>query len=211
MRALHAEDGVAAFGALYLAVTEEVGAAAQAAQFEDERFLRRLDVRFANLFFDALRRPERAPHAWRVLFAARNRADVLPLQFALAGMNAHINRDLPAALVETWAELNVRPARASPQYHDFDRVNTILSAAEQHVKARLLGGALARVDVDLGRVDDVVAMWKVEEAREAAWVNGETLWALRAAPDLRTRYLRTLDRMVGLAGRGLLRPLVRHA
>ena len=28
-----------------------------------------------------------------------------PIQFALAGMNAHINRDLPLALVETCDEL----------------------------------------------------------------------------------------------------------
>jgi hypothetical protein len=146
-----------------------------------------------------------------VLFEARERIDVLPLQFALAGMNAHINRDLPVALVETWAELDVPPTRRSAAYRDFERVNAVLAVAEERVKARLIRGALAQLDVGLGRVDDVLAMWKVEEARTAAWVNGETLWALRTAPELRTRYLRTLDRMVGFAGRGLLRPLVRHA
>ena len=55
--------------------------------------------------------------------------------------------------------------------------------------------------------DDVVAMWKVGRARDAAWVNGETLWALRGLPKLRAEYASTLDRMVGFAGRGLLRPL----
>jgi hypothetical protein len=50
-------------------------------------------------------------------------------------------------------------------------------------------------------------MWKVGRARDAAWVNGETLWALRGLPQLRAEYALTLDRMVGFAGRGLLRPL----
>jgi uncharacterized protein DUF5995 len=53
----------------------------------------------------------------------------------------------------------------------------------------------------------VLAMWKVAKAREAAWVNAETLWALRDAPALQQSFLRTLDRTIGLAGRGLLRPL----
>jgi len=75
------------------------------------------------------------------------------------------------------------------------------------VKAELVTGSLGHVERSLGRVDDVVAMWKVGRARDAAWVNGETLWALRGVPQLRAEYALTLDRMVGFAGRGLLRPL----
>ena len=66
---------------------------------------------------------------------------------------------------------------------------------------------LRKQDRGIGRTDDAVAMWKVSRAREAAWVNGETLWALRGIPRLRADYALTLDRLVGLAGRGLLRPL----
>jgi hypothetical protein len=56
------------------------------------------------------------------------------------------------------------------------------------------------------RVDDVVAMWKVRRARDAAWTNAEALWSLRHTEPLRTEFLGALDRMVGLAGRGLLVP-----
>ena len=52
----------------------------------------------------------------------------------------------------------------------------------------------------------MIAMWDISRARDAAWVNGEALWALRADADLRTDYVATLDRMVGFAGRGLLVP-----
>ncbi|HEX2483894.1 MAG TPA: DUF5995 family protein [Myxococcota bacterium] len=209
LRELPPEDGVAAFTRLYLAVTEAVSA--QARQFENEPFLRALDVAFANLYFDALdalRSGNGAvPRAWAPLVEARGRPGVLPLQFALAGMNAHINRDLPVALVQTWKELALAPRRRSPERRDFRRVNALLEQTEARVKPTLVTGPVVAVDISLGRLDDVLAMWKVAKAREAAWVNAETLWALREAPALQRSFLRTLDRTIGLAGRGLLRPL----
>jgi len=42
--------------------------------------------------------------------------NLLPLQFALAGMNAHINRDLPAAIVATYGELGGVPSEVDPRY-----------------------------------------------------------------------------------------------
>lgn len=209
--ALDASDGVAAFTELYLAVTESVEESAKASSFEDGGFVRRLDVAFANLYFDALRasvlRHGRVPRAWAPLFAARSRSGVLPLQFALAGMNAHINRDLPVALVQTCESRKVELRRGSPQQRDFRRVNALLAHTEDQVKSRFLRGSLAHAGAALGDLDDVVAMWKVERAREAAWVHAETLWLLRERPAHGARFLRTLDRMVGLAGRGLLRPV----
>lgn len=206
------EDGVGAFMRLYRAVTETVEQAVRpGGAYADPRFVRWLDVVFANLFFRALRdataRPGGVPKAWAPLLEARARPGVLPIQFALAGMNAHINRDLPFALVETWAALDLEPGRAGPQHEDFTRLNLLLEQTEERVKGELAVGALAHVERSLGRVDDVVAMWKVGKAREAAWVNGETLWALRGAPRLRAEYASALDSMVGFAGRGLLRPL----
>jgi hypothetical protein len=59
---------------------------------------------------------------------------------------------------------------------------------------------------DLGRLDDIVAMWSVRNAREAAWTNGEILWVQRSLPELSAQFLATLDRMTGFAGRGLLIP-----
>ena len=203
--ALAPQDGIAAFNRLYLAVTEAVEAEAPA--FDAPEFLARLDVRFACLFFDTLR-GRAAPRAWVPLIEARARAGVVPLQFALAGMNAHINRDLPVALVETWTERGGEPRRGGPEHRDFLRVNGLLAATEARVKPSLVTGPLRLADDALGRLDDVLAMWNVEQARDAAWTNAETLWALRATPALAADYLRTLDGMVGFAGRGLLRPVV---
>ncbi|MDX6276927.1 MAG: hypothetical protein QOJ72_1055, partial [Nocardioidaceae bacterium] len=130
---------------------------------------------------------------------------IAPLQFALAGMNAHINRDLPFALVACWRELGVSPTDQA----DFNRVNDVLAHVEASVKQHYLSGPLRMLDrlvhrVD--RIDDVVAMWNVRRARDAAWVNAQALWALRDDERLAAEYLAVLDRSVGLAGRGLLQP-----
>jgi hypothetical protein len=212
LAALPRDDGVASFTRLYLEVTEAVEEAARPGRYRDARFVRWLDVVFANLFFGALRnasrRPSGVPRAWAALIEAREKREITPIQFALAGMNAHINRDLPLALVETWEALALEPPGLAAQYEDFARITLLLAETEERVKPWLVTGVVADVDRSLGRVDDVLALWNVHKAREAAWINAETLWALRAAPDLRSRFLLALDRMVGFAGRGILRPLV---
>jgi hypothetical protein len=86
-------------------------------------------------------------------------------------------------------------------------VNALLELTETRVKAWFATGFVGVVDVALGREDDRVAMWNVGRARDAAWSNAQTLWALRLAPAVQRRYLDTLDRTVGFAGRGLLVPL----
>lgn len=198
-------DGVACFVRLYRTVTEGVRSAVHATAFHDARFLARLDVVFANLFFAAV--DGDPPRAWAPLFEARDRPGVAPLQFALAGMNAHINRDLPVALVATCAELHVDLENCRAQHADFVAVNALLAQAEERAKPGLVTGVAALGDAALGRLDDRVAMWDVCRARDAAWVQAEALWALRGLPALQRRYLDALDRTVGFAGRGLLLPL----
>ena len=206
-------DGVACFTRLYLAVTQGVEAHLAGTVFQDPRFLERLDVAFADLFFDAVdahrKDPSATPHAWLPLFQSRSRRGIAPLQFALAGMNAHINRDLPVALVSTCRDLGIGLEEGSPQHHDFETVNTLLAVTETQVKRQYVTGwlrALDRLVHRVDRIDDVIAMWDVGRARDAAWTNGEALWAIRDDAALAQAYLDSLDRMVGFAGRGLLVP-----
>ena len=206
-------DGVACFARLYRQVTEGVNAELASQTFKDPRFLERLDVCFAGLFFSALNSYERdrasAPSAWAPLFEQRSRRGVTPLQFALAGMNAHINRDLPVALVTTCRELGLDLREGSPEQADFERVNALLGHVEAKIKHLYLSGWLAAVDRIVHRfhrIDDIVAMWDVGRARDAAWTNGQALWALRDEQQLVSEFMEVLDRMVGFAGRGLLVP-----
>src|SRR5260221_4591719 len=109
-QALPVSDGLRWFNHLYLQVTLNVRAAmTTSTAFSDAVFLERLDIVFANLYFDAAAAgdsdPGAAPPAWRPLLKARTTAYLHPLQFALAGMNAHINRDLPAGIVTVFEQL----------------------------------------------------------------------------------------------------------
>jgi hypothetical protein len=124
-------------------------------------------------------------------------------------MNAHINRDLPVALVTTCRELGITLEPSSPQHSDYLRINGILGEVEARVKTQYFTGwvgALDRLLLRAHRLDDVIAMWDVSRARDAAWTTAETLWALRDDPRLEAECLASVDRMVGFAGRGLLIP-----
>jgi hypothetical protein len=206
-----AADGVAWFNRLYLAVTEAVLAAADNGQFEYPEYVHSLDVAFANLYFFALLafarddRSQAVPRAWWPVLAGRDRTDVLPIQFALAGMNAHINRDLPVALTSLWRSPNPELPTRDQQKQDYQRVNTVLAAVETKAKSWFLTGPWVRADQTLHGADDLIANFSVVEAREAAWAQGEALNEL-GGPEgaFGGAYLEALDGVVGLAGRGLL-------
>lgn len=210
-RTLPDEDGLKWFNRLYLRVTVSVGSAVGAAHFSDPVFLARLDVVFANLYFSALAAGladvDAAPSAWRPLLLARHHRGIARIQFALAGINAHINRDLPDGIVESFVALGGDPITDRLRKQDFDRVNDLLERVEQEVKSEFSVGAIEVVDRLGGPVDDAVAFWKVRKARSAAWTNARVLWALRATPLLRDEFFSRLDGLVGVSGRGLLLPV----
>lgn len=201
------DDGVKWFNFLYLRVTEAVQAETG---WRDWPFLQDFDVVFARLYFDAIstweREPSRTARAWRPLLRGRRDVRLARVQFALAGMNAHINHDLAIAL-DRMAEPDGRfPKRDGARHIDFSRVNDILERIEAAVREQLAIGLAGEIDRALGDLDTILVMWNVRKARDAAWTHGEVLWHLRAMPQLRRDYLAKLDSMAGFAGRGLLLP-----
>lgn len=203
---LPARDGVRAFNDMYLETTRQVADALTAGSFADREFLDRLDVRFADLYFTALEAheadPGAAPRCWGVLIEARSRPGTHPLQFALAGMNAHIAFDLPRALVGTARELG-RDLDAPEVREDFLAVNEVLAVTQPVVKQRLVEGFLGEIDEAFGEVDDRLAHWAIDSAREMAWASAQGLWELDSAVVVR-RFEEGLDRLVALASRALL-------
>ena len=203
-------DGVKWFNRLYLRVTTSVGNAVGTRTFHDTAFMSTLDVIFANLYFSALAAgsadPGRAPSAWRPLLETRHQPGIARIQFALAGMTAHINRDLPDGIVQSFLAMGGDPITADLREQDFDSINDILERVENEVKGEFAVGVVGAVDRLGGPVDDAVAMWKVRAARSAAWTNAQVLWGLRAIPRLRDRFFDRLDGLVGMTGRGLLVP-----
>lgn len=209
--ALPDDDGVKWFNRLYLRVTVSVRQAVVNAQFNDPAFLERLDIDFANLYFAALAtgttNVAAAPSAWRPLLQSRATRGIARLQFAIAGMNAHINRDLPEGIVQSFTALGGDPLLDERREQDFNSVNDILQRVEQEVKIEFATGLVGSIDRLGGPVDDALAMWKVKAARSAAWTNAQVLWGLRRMPRLRDRFFGRLDSLVGMAGQAFLVPL----
>ncbi len=202
-------DGLKWFNYLYMSVTQAVMDRIEGESgWNDLAWITQLDVTFANLYFGALAAQQRAPRSWRALLDARGQTRTARLQFALAGMNAHINRDLAVALVDTCRVTGGEFLSNEARRADYQRVNGILEAVEDSVKGEFLTGPLAQLDYAAGRLDDVLAMWSVRAARDAAWVNGGVLWTLSGLPWIKTAWLDKLDGTVGLAGRGLLRRVI---
>jgi Family of unknown function (DUF5995) len=203
-------DGVACFSRMYLAVTREVALRIGAGFFADPDFMRRLDVVFANLFFAAVDGwaldPPSVPRSWAVLFARRGDPDIAPLQFALAGLNAHINHDLPSALVATCRDLGTTPHEDSHEA-DYDKVNVVLGELNETIRQSFETGIILELDRRFAGLENVVGNFSITAAREVAWGNGVTLWHLSGERALANLFLEGLDRTVAFAGRGLLLPL----
>ncbi|HVO54879.1 MAG TPA: DUF5995 family protein [Solirubrobacterales bacterium] len=209
-------DGVKWFNRLYLEMTQQV--AADPPKHEAAPgFLAALDVVFARRYFAAYEAAGAGPklpasypfHAWKPLFESRFEKGIAPVQFALAGMNAHINHDLSIALVASCEERGVAPSDGSPEHRDYQSVNGMIAKVEEQMKSWMMTGLLKDLDQafdHLDHADDVVAVWDVEAARDAAWVRAEVLWKLRDLPPLRQGYEEMNDRATGFASRALLTP-----
>ena len=138
---------LADFNKLYLTITTSVLERLYAGRFADPAFLSRLDVEFAARYFDALRQWSDAsagcPRAWSVLFHRIPGPDARPLPSAAAGVNAHINFDLPFALVTTFDHLGSDPVDDSDQHHDYLQINDIFAESIPRPAPRLPGEVAA--------------------------------------------------------------------
>ncbi|MFF5537725.1 DUF5995 family protein [Streptomyces cinerochromogenes] len=203
--ALPARDGVAVFNRVYLAVTEEIDRRLDTGEFPDPRAAAALDVRFAERYLaavDAAAADRRPPACWRPLFQLRRHPGVRPLQFALAGVNAHIGHDLALAVVDACRTLGCEPADLEDE---FDRVGDLLVSLEERIREDLMPGP------DLLQIADplthLLGSWSLERARDATWAAARALWALRHCGDVAEEFTERLDAAVGFAGRMLLTPL----
>jgi hypothetical protein len=204
--ALPAADGLACFNRMYLDVTRQVSSRLSQGFFADPAFMTQLDVTFANRYFAAAGAagdPAAVPLAWRPLAERRATAGIEPVQFALAGMNAHINHDLPLALVSTCTALATGP-EAGSHLADYQKVDQLLDEAEQSIRQSFETAAELAADRHLRAVADLVANWTINSARDLAWNNCLLLWAIRGDPAARGLFLDTLAASTALASRMLL-------
>lgn len=200
-------DGLKWFNGLYLQVTQAVADRISAGDFGDGAWLALLDVEFAKLYFGALKSSltgQTAPECWQILFDRRNQGQIARIQFALAGVNAHIDHDLAEAIVNTCAKSGTAPVHGSVHYNDYTNLNSTLDSlidtAKRVLHVRLSGECLPAVP----QLEDTIAAWSVSAAREAAWRSAEHLWALRAIGPFEEGYMDMIDGLTTVIGKTLL-------
>jgi hypothetical protein len=200
------DDGLKWFNRLYLRVTQEVDTRPPNGGWKDAEWLLALDVVFANLYFKAvagyLNGEDGVPTSWQAVMQSRQQKGIDRIQFALAGMNAHINRDLAHALLATDALRGVVPAVGSAQYVDYEAVNELLRKVMPEELQMLATDTLGMLAQDTGKVGRLLAFWDICKARELAWQFADSM---RVLPGLaETAAVTAQDQMTGVVGRAIL-------
>jgi hypothetical protein len=206
---LPANDGLKWFNLLYLKVTQEIDNQPPASTWQDPTWLTHLDVVFAGWYFKALtgwlQGGQDVPGSWKALLESRFAANIDRMQFALAGMNAHINHDLAQALLQADADLHIVPRKGGPEHNDYEQVNAILESVVPAALNFLATGILGVAAQSTGKIGRLLAIWNVRKARDLAW---DFAAYLRLVPSLsRGLALAAQDQMTGVVGRSLLLPV----
>jgi hypothetical protein len=215
---------LADFNRLYLRITTSVLERLYEGRFADPAFLSRLDVEFAARYFEALRHfstgNAACPRVWSVLFRrvggaapqrlrrnAQETDECRPLPWAAAGVNAHINFDLPFALVTTFDHRGSDPMDGGDQHHDYLQINEIFAAAIPELRRGYLDRWQLLIDTMNGNLDDWWEGGAVEYTRNVAWRNAQRLWGCRHDLRQTARERERLDGNAAALGRLLLSPM----
>jgi hypothetical protein len=188
------------FHATYQRTTVAVAEELRRGGFGDPEWVERWDVAFADLYLDALEtamagRPP--PRPWDIAFNAP--AGLPALRHVLLGMNAHINYDLPQALLAVITDEQFGDAallaRREADHRAIDRVLASRVGAEDDELARI-SGPVRPVDRLLGPVNRLGTRRFLREARHKVWANAIILNRARSqGPDAYAAALGRLEEL----------------
>jgi hypothetical protein len=169
----------------YLRTTQAVGEAISSGRFEDPAWVERWDVVFAELFItahDADRdgRGRDVPRPWRLAF------DIAPeqpqLRHVLVGINAHVNYDLPQALLAVITDADfTSPAILDRRRRDHEQIDGVLSARVAAEDEELSSGGRALLDRLLAPLNRLGSKRFLRESRQKVWHNAAELQRARLA------------------------------
>jgi hypothetical protein len=171
------------FHGTYLRTTRAVGEELAAGGFLDPAWVERWDVAFADLYLEALvadQRGERPSGPWLVAFAAADmQASALPpLRHVLLGMNAHINYDLPQALLAVISDAEFDdPALLERRAADHRHVDGVLAARVGAEDSQLdqVSGRRSLLDRALTPFNQLGTKRFLRESRAKVWGNARSL------------------------------------
>lgn len=173
----------AAFLATYLRTTVAVGEAVDGGSFEDPDWVERWDAVFAELYLDAhdaeLAGSPAVPRPWRLAFTAP--AELPALRRVLLGINAHVNYDLPQALLAVISPDGFAdPVLLARRQRDHERIDAVL-ASRVSAEDGELSAEQTLLDRLLRPLNRLSSKRFLREARQKVWHNAMELNAARLA------------------------------
>lgn len=191
------------FAALYKRVTVSVKEGIANGMFKNAALMEELDVVFANRYLSAYETYQSGgtpSESWQVAFAAADSAKPLVLQQLFVGMNAHISLDLGIAAFEVYGQ------QLKDHHHDFNTINKVLSSLVNTVQSELgtFWPVITFFDKLLGGLDEALADFAMDIARDAAWKFATDLEKAAAAEENLTKVKEERDVKVAHFGRKLI-------
>jgi hypothetical protein len=163
--------------------TLAVGKAVDGGEFEDADWVERWDVAFAELYVVALDAhlsggiPSRP---WRLAFEAP--PDLPALRHVLLGINAHVNYDLPQALLAVISDDDFADAGLmASRRRDHERIDGVLSSRVAAEDAELAVHGRTLTDRLLQPLNRVSSKRFLRESRVKVWHNTGELQTARVA------------------------------
>ena len=192
------------FAALYKRVTVSVKDNIEKGFFDDNPRMERLDIIFANrylLAYHQYQNGEKCSVSWQVAFDATKWWSPLVIQHLFVGMNAHISLDLGIAASET------QTTDLESLHDDFNKINEVLGALVNEVEKQLsdIFWLLKPIDWMMGGVDEKIAKFAMDIARDEAWKVAVAYSNLHTVEGKAT-YIETRDKDVAKFGRKVLSP-----
>ena len=198
--AREADDATGYFPALYSRVTARIAESIAAGRFDDGPRMERFATTFASYYVRAFRNDIPRPRCWQATWDVAGDGALLIVQHLLLGINAHVNHDLPLAVVDV-----ARGAGGLASVHDdFLAVNAVL--------AETYNGVLRDLDRVSRWTNEAAALgggrsfnFSLRVARDQAWDAAGRLFPLDA--DGSAAYAAELDRLVSVLAFLVTRPV----
>jgi hypothetical protein len=178
------QESLREFLGTYQRTTAAVGKAVDGGLFEDAEWVERWDVAFAELYLAALDlhlSGGTPPRPWRRAFDAPD--DVPALRLVLLGINAHVNYDLPQALLAVITDEDFEDALLMERRRrDHERIDGVLAARVAAEDDQLASrSARSLLDRALQPLNRVASKRFLREARLKVWHNTTELQVARLA------------------------------
>lgn len=202
------DDGLKAFNFLYKKVTEAIHRDAKKHRWKNKEWMIHLDVDFAKLYFKGIlaciEKDKEAPKVWQLLMDNRFKEGLSPVQFALIGVNAHINRDLMLAVVSSHEKIFSSPCNETREHFDYFRVNEILDKIEVGAMKTLATGYIKKISNFIEPWDRKLAMTFIHTCRELAWNNAMHLWEIKDDSQKPKAFVKKVDSLSATMGQVFL-------